>query len=175
MDQELNIRELTDWQEIREPNPEYSSVRPKDVALEKDVKRPEDFAEAGKRNRRILVVDDDSRTREMLLKALSFMGYEAVAARNGIEAIDMFFGNIFDLVITDLQMPGMDGWSLAYNIKEKFPGTPVILMTAQAKAHVIKDIEKSYIDSALFKPFSLAELQHEIQRILTGKPNNASQ
>jgi two-component system capsular synthesis sensor histidine kinase RcsC len=117
-------------------------------------------------NIRILIVDDDAGTREMLLSALSHFGFEATAARNGSEALALFLTNHFELIITDLQMPGMDGWSLASNIKRILPGMPVMMMTAQAKGHVIKDLEKSCFDSALFKPFKLEQLQQEIQRLL---------
>jgi two-component system capsular synthesis sensor histidine kinase RcsC len=116
--------------------------------------------------KRILIVDDDAGMRDMLLSALSLLGMKAVAAHNGPEALDIFLKNRFELVITDLQMPGMDGWSLASHIKRVLPQMPVMMMTAQAKGHVIKDLEKSCFDSALFKPFKLEQLQQEIQKLI---------
>ena len=125
-----------------------------------------DISPSGESNKRVLVVDDDDGIREMLSKVFYIMGYEAVPAHSGSEALNMFLKGPFALVMTDLQMPGMDGWSLASHIKERSPEMPVLLMTAQARERVMKELEGSSIDSALFKPFSLEELRNEVQRVL---------
>ncbi len=117
-------------------------------------------------HKRVLVVDDDDGIREMLLKVFYIMGYEAVPAHSGSEALNIFLKGPFALVMTDLQMPGMDGWSLASHIKERSPEIPVLLMTAQARERVMEELKGSSIDSALFKPFSLEELRKEVQRVL---------
>jgi CheY-like chemotaxis protein len=77
---------------------------------------------------RILVADDDKWVRGVLYEALEFMGFEVALAGNGIEALDVFAESSFDLVLTDLHMPAMDGLSLAGHIKKKSPSTPVILV-----------------------------------------------
>ena len=123
----------------------------------------------GKRNIRVLVVDDDDGLREMLSKVLCFMGYEAVQAHSGSEALNIFLEGPFSLVMTDLQMPGMDGWSLASRIKERSPEIPILLMTAHARHHIMKELKGSSIDSALFKPFSLEELRREVNKALEGR------
>jgi CheY-like chemotaxis protein len=122
-------------------------------------------------NKRILIVDDDEGIRCALLAALSAMGYEAAAACSGLEALDVFVRNPFDLVITDLQMPGMDGWTLASLIKDRFPDTPVVLMTGKQKEEVMKDQKGRCIDSALFKPLGLQQLQEELKKMLGIEPS----
>jgi two-component system response regulator FlrC len=138
-----------------------------------NIKIPTDHIQAhSTQSSQILIVDDDAGMREMLLSTLSFLGLKAIAASNGPEALRLCLKNHFDLVITDLQMPGMDGWSLVSHIKKIFPETPVMMMTAQAKVHVAKDLKKSCFDSVLFKPFKMEQLQHEIQRLLGNTVNN---
>jgi CheY-like chemotaxis protein len=67
------------------------------------------------------------------------MGYEAAAACSGVEALKVFLGNPFDLVITDFQMPGTDGLTLSSLIKDRFPHIPVVLITAKLEEEFMKD------------------------------------
>ena len=80
---------------------------------------------AGKaKSKRILVADDNKAIRDLVSGFLEFIGYEVALAVNGIEALAVFLGSSFDLVLTDLEMPAMDGLSLAGHIKERSPRTP---------------------------------------------------
>jgi len=80
---------------------------------------------------KILVVDDEAPIREMIKKGLSQMGgYSVEVAQNGAEAIEKIEKDIFDLVLTDIKMPEMDGLELLKNIKGTRPEMMVILMTA---------------------------------------------
>lgn len=126
------------------------------------------FGRTEGRNRRILVVDDEEGIRQVLSRALSVKGYETITASNGSEALNLFLRNSFDLVITDLQMPRMDGWSLASRIKDSFPDTPVVLITARAKEEVLEKIEGSSVDLVIFKPFTLEEIEIALEDILEG-------
>lgn len=118
---------------------------------------------------KILVVDDDAGVRDVLLRALDVMGYEAIAARGGAEALGLCASRSFDLVITDLSMPGMDGLTLASLIKGESPATRVLLITAERKEDVTKQLEGSFVHSVLFKPFKLEEMHQEIQKILASR------
>ena len=80
---------------------------------------------------KILVVDDEGPIREMLQRGLSQIGeFSVEVAQNGQEAIDKIEKDIFDLVLTDLKMPEMDGLELLKMIKGTRPEIMVILMTA---------------------------------------------
>ena len=110
---------------------------------------------------KILVVDDDAGICNVLLRALAIMGYEAVGAKGGAEALELFAASPFDLVMTDLQMPGM-----ASHIRARSPGTRVLLVTAERKEDVAKQLEGNFVHSVLFKPFKLEEMHQEIQKTL---------
>jgi CheY-like chemotaxis protein len=116
--------------------------------------------------KRILLADDNKTIRDMVSSFLKFLGYEVTLACNGIEALAAFLEHSFDLVLTDLEMPTMDGLSLAGHIKERSPSTPVILLTGADRETVRKKVEKGPFDSVIFKPFMLADLQRSVQGAL---------
>jgi CheY-like chemotaxis protein len=118
---------------------------------------------------KILIVDDSKDIRDILSKVLSLMGFEAAVASNGNEALNLFLTNSFDLVLTDLEMPDLDGWTLALHIKDKSPNTPVVLITGSEKEAVMERLEGSSIDSILFKPFMLEDIQKTVQTLLDEK------
>jgi CheY-like chemotaxis protein len=118
---------------------------------------------------KILIVDDSKDIRDILSKMLSLMGFEAAVASNGNEALNLFLTNSFDLVLTDLEMPDLDGWTLALHIKDKSPNTPVVLITGSEKEAVMERLEGSSIDSILFKPFMLEDIQKTVQTMLDEK------
>jgi DNA-binding NtrC family response regulator len=116
--------------------------------------------------RRILVVDDDANIRDILSLGLSFMGYDVAVANCGEEGLNLFLESSFDLVFTDLCMPGMDGWNLAFHIKEKSPNTPVVLITGNERGVVLEMVKDSSVDFALFKPFRFEDIQKTVQSML---------
>ena len=116
--------------------------------------------------RRILVAEDNKAMKKIVSGLLDFMGFEVALAGNGVEALSLFVKNSFDLVLTDLEMPIMDGWSLTRCIKERSPNTPVVLMTGADRETVLKKVEKGPVDSVLFKPFGLEDFQRTVRRAL---------
>lgn len=121
------------------------------------------------RSRRILLADDNKAIRDIVSGFLEFIGYEVALAVNGIEALAVFLGSSFDLVLTDLEMPAMDGLSLAGHIKERSPMTPVILITGSDRETVLKKMERGPVDSVIFKPFILEDLQNTVQGALASR------
>jgi CheY-like chemotaxis protein len=114
----------------------------------------------------ILVVDDEKAVRGALADNLKFLGYEVATASNGPEGLRLFLADSFDLVFTDMHMPGMDGWNLARRIKDKSPNTPVVLITGSERETVMKTLKGSFVDAAIFKPFSLGDIQETVRRLL---------
>ena len=114
-------------------------------------------------SRRILVVDDEKSIQEVLKALLTAMGYEVVSAGSGREGLHLFLENPIELVMTDLNMPGMDGFSFASHIKRKSPGTRVVLITGLEKGAVDENLKRGCIDSVLIKPFGLEDLQKTVQ------------
>jgi CheY-like chemotaxis protein len=120
-------------------------------------------------SKRILLADDNKAIRDVVSGFLEFIGYEVALAINGIEALAVFLDSAFDLVLTDLEMPVMDGLSLAGHIKERSPITPVILLTGADRETVLKKVEKGLVDSVIFKPFILEDLQSTVQGALASR------
>ena len=75
----------------------------------------------------ILVIDDEEAIRESLYDIITSAGHQATMAERGQEGLDYFEKGMYDLVITDLRMPEMDGWELAQAVRDRKPHTPVIL------------------------------------------------
>jgi len=121
------------------------------------------------RSRRILVVDDDGDIRKVISNLLRFMGFDVALAGNGIEALAVFVENSFDLVVTDLQMPAMDGSQLAQLVKERSPNTPVIMLTGSDRETVWKKVKTGSVDSVIFKPFKLKDFQNTVQGALASR------
>ena len=118
------------------------------------------------RKRRVLIVDDDEKLRNLLSSMITMMGFEVAVADSGDEALSYFTNKSFDLVLTDLNMPGMDGWSLAHLIKGISPDTPVVLSTAEDRKHTLEKMKNSSVDLVLFKPFGYRECQIMLQKML---------
>ena len=117
-------------------------------------------------SRRILVAEDNKTIQDVVSGFLKFIGFEVALACNGIEALAIFLKSSFDLVLTDLQMPAMDGLSLARHIKERSPSTPVILLTGSDRENVRKKVARGPVDSVIFKPFTLEDFQRTVQGAL---------
>ena len=107
--------------------------------------------------RRILVVDDEKGVRDAMAGILSDLGYDVAVAADGEEALVLLQDSTVGMVLTDLNMPGMDGLSLARRIKED-SSTPVVLITASDRRSVEARINDRAVDSVLFKPFRVDEL-----------------
>jgi DNA-binding NtrC family response regulator len=117
-------------------------------------------------NHRLLIVDDDDILREFIDQALSTVNIKVKSVNNALDALDLFANEKFELVLTDIQMPGMDGWELATNIKKISPDTPVILMTGMQSNYVEEKMKKINIDSILYKPFSFKLLETTVNNCL---------
>jgi two-component system capsular synthesis sensor histidine kinase RcsC len=122
---------------------------------------------------RILVVDDTKAIRDILSKILSFMGYEVVVASSGNEGLNRFLKHSFELVLTDFNMPGIDGYTLALRIKDKSPNTPVVLITGSEEEVVMERLKGCCVDCVMFKPFHLDEIEEIVHRMIDEKPSGS--
>ena len=115
---------------------------------------------------KILVVDDEASIREMIKKGLSQMGgFNVETAQNGAEAIEKIEKEVFDLVLTDLKMPEMDGLELLKNIKGTRPEVMVILMTAYGSIETAVEAMKMGADDYITKPFNIDHLLLRISKV----------
>jgi len=116
--------------------------------------------------KKILVVDDNEHIRISLSDSLSVFGYEVVAASDGVEGYELLLQNRFDLVITDSQMPEIDGWHIVDLIKERRPYTPVLMITGQSRDEILEKMITGQVDFLMIKPFRIEELHHIVQSFL---------
>jgi DNA-binding NtrC family response regulator len=115
---------------------------------------------------KILIVDDEVSIREIIQKNLSQMGgFNVETAQNGAEAIEKIEKEVFDLVLTDLKMPEMDGLELLKNIKGTRPEVMVILMTAFGSIETAVEAMKMGADDYITKPINLDHLLLHISKV----------
>jgi len=115
---------------------------------------------------KILVVDDEQSLRDVLSIMLKRAGYVVTTATDGEEAIDLVNKEIFDLVITDLRMPKVDGMEILKAVKSTSPETVVLLITAFASADSAVEAMKQGAYDYLTKPFQIDEVQLIIRNAL---------
>ncbi len=114
----------------------------------------------------ILLVEDDPSVRESIKLLLSIDRHTVTEATNGHEALQLFAGSVFDLVITDYLMPDMLGDELVRNIKNVAPTQPVLMVTAYQEKLALTP---QAVDGLLGKPVSIDDLREAVTRVLTGR------
>lgn len=125
---------------------------------------------------RILLVDDEESVRAFASRALHHAGHEVTEARNGAEALQKLAAEAlpFELLLTDIAMPVMDGIALALKVTKDYPELPVLMMTGfaaeKARAHNLHFL----VNDVLSKPFTLDQLiaavAHVLAKPAAGRP-----
>lgn len=115
---------------------------------------------------KILVVEDDKELNQSVCAYLSQQGYEAVGCLNANDAYNEMYGNLFDMIISDIMMPGIDGYEFAKTVRELNEDIPILFMTAKDDLESKKKGFKAGIDDYLVKPIDLDELQLRIEALL---------
>lgn len=114
---------------------------------------------------RILVVDDEYRIRQLIRKYAEFEGYEVEEAVDGMQAIEVCRSEDFDLIIMDVMMPELDGFSACREIR-KFRTTPIIMLSARGEEYdKIHGFELGS-DDYVVKPFSPKELMMRVNAVI---------
>jgi len=116
---------------------------------------------------KILVVDDDAATRKLLEKKLIMAEYEVETAADGVKAVELISGAGYDVVLTDLMMPGdVDGIGVLEAVKEKQARTEVILITASDSIEKAVEAMKKGAADYLRKPLNFDELFIRLEKII---------
>jgi DNA-binding NtrC family response regulator len=108
---------------------------------------------------RILVIDDDEDVLDALQFYLSRGGHQVVTAPSGEQALAALHEQEFDLVITDLRMPGMDGLATVEALRTVAPNVKVIVVTGFTQGETAEACERLQVAATLRKPFALSELE----------------
>ncbi len=122
----------------------------------------------------VLVVEDDLDLCEALCDTLEIEGYKVVSANNGTEALSKLAKNIVRLVVSDIQMPVMDGFQLLNNMQQKHPEIPVLLMTAYGTIpKAVKAMQTGAADY-LIKPFEASVLVEKVAELVVPEETKAA-
>jgi DNA-binding NtrC family response regulator len=116
-----------------------------------------------KKSGRILVVDDEHDVRESIKRFLTYEGYEVTTAESGAVAVERASAEPFDVVLTDLRMPGMSGLETLIALKRQQPDLPVILVTGYASAETVSQCMREGAFDYVNKPFELPDMLRLIQ------------
>jgi DNA-binding NtrC family response regulator len=116
---------------------------------------------------KILVVDDEEGARELFFTILSDEGYDITLANNGEEALARFKGEAYDLVITDIKMPVMDGLQLLQEIRKTGSKTDVIMVTAYGEVESYLKAMSLGAAEYINKPIRIKELKRIVHKVLT--------
>ncbi len=115
---------------------------------------------------RVLVVDDEASIRDLLSKTLALAEYHVDTAPDGRSAVASLRDRTYELMITDLKMPGMDGLTLIHEAKRLAPRLPVVIITAHStEAAAIESVNLG-VSGYLTKPFRIAKILSTAARIL---------
>ena len=113
----------------------------------------------------ILIIDDEPLMRVSMVDALMAVGYEVQEASTGTEGLELVQASEFNVVITDLRMPGADGLQIVSACKEQWPNTEVIVITAHGSVDTAVHAMKGGAYDYITKPFSMDELLLSVERV----------
>jgi CheY-like chemotaxis protein len=111
---------------------------------------------------RLLVIDDEPLLGETLADLLRLLGHEAVVVTSGEAGLARLQAEHFDLVMTDLGMPGMSGWDVAQAVKTHRPQLPVILVSGWGDTVTENSLKGTGIDLVLAKPYTITQVERAL-------------
>ena len=120
----------------------------------------------------ILVVEDDPALLSGLLDVLVFNGYEAKGAADGRQGLQFGVEEQFDLILLDVMLPGVDGFTICKEIRQKKPNQGIIMITAKGSEDDIVTGFKAGADDYIPKPFSLREVMVRVEAVLRRSGKN---
>lgn len=117
--------------------------------------------------KRILIVDDSTAVRQSVSYVLEQAGYEVVQAVDGVDALSKLDGSAFHLVVTDVNMPNMDGIELTGKIRglEAYKFTPVVMLTTESQESKMNAGKEAGATGWIVKPFNSDKLLQVVKRL----------
>jgi CheY-like chemotaxis protein len=116
---------------------------------------------------RVLIVDDDPAARRLYGAFLRSKGMETHEAESGIEAVQRVEQTTYDLVLMDLDMPGIDGWMAMSLIRARLPKLPMVILTAMSGSDFKDRAAKLGVHELLHKPCAHDDLLRTVERALS--------
>lgn len=117
----------------------------------------------------VLVADDSGAMRKFVSFALRTMGHSVITARDGLDALEKLLRTHVDLVITDLNMPGLDGFGLVRAIRQdrENGAVPIIILSSLSNEQDVDQGRRAGADAYLTKPFDPKRIQYEVSKYLS--------
>src|SRR5262245_25546560 len=115
---------------------------------------------------RVLVVDDNARARQSMVDVLAAAGHDVASSASAIEALKIVEQNTFDVIITDLQMPGMDGLAFIRTLAERKVETQIVMVTAFASVTSAVEAMRHGAFDYIEKPFDVEQLESLVSRAM---------
>jgi len=115
---------------------------------------------------RILVVEDEESVRDFVNRVLTMHGHSVLIAKDGAEAVELMGSHHFDLLLSDIAMPMMDGISLALKVRATRPHVPILLMTGFADERQRAHNLTLLIEGLITKPFNMDQLLKVVNKAL---------
>ena len=123
---------------------------------------------------RILITEDEESLRRFVARALRLDGHETFEAGDGAEGLEKLDEGSYDLLLSDIRMPVMDGIELAHQASARFPEMKILLMTGYAEQRERADDLASKIVDVVPKPFALPDIRKAVARALAGVTSHAA-
>ena len=114
---------------------------------------------------KVLIVDDSKTICQILVDMMNSLGYENRTATDGLQALTILKEENFSVVISDIEMPGLDGLTLIKRIKDQFPGMDVITITGFGTKYSYSEVIKTGASDFIVKPFGIDEIAAKLDRI----------
>lgn len=115
---------------------------------------------------RVLVVEDEESIRRGLCDVLSFRGFEVQVAEDGLRALELLEAERFELVLLDVMLPELDGFSVCQRLRARGDQTPIVMLTAKGSEEDVVHGFELGADDYVTKPFSVRELLARVQAVL---------
>ncbi len=123
---------------------------------------------------KILITEDEDSLRMFVARALRLDGHETHEAGDGAEGLEKLDGGEFDLLLSDIRMPVMDGIELAHQAANRFPGLKILLMTGYAEQRERADDLSTKIIDVVQKPFALPDIRRAVASALAETGSRAA-
>jgi CheY-like chemotaxis protein len=121
---------------------------------------------------KVLVAEDNPAVREFIMRSLSSVGYNVVAAIDGQDALDVLAREAFDVLVTDIVMPNIDGIALAMKAMRLYPSLRIVMISGYAQERMRAHNLDALVHQIVAKPFSLEEICAAVKNALY-LPTNA--
>ena len=116
---------------------------------------------------RVLIVDDETDIKAILCDRLQAIGFDALTAANGLEAIEILKRTPIDVILLDLVMPHMDGLTMLQRLRDEHILVPVIMVSASSNQAILEQATKEGATAYIFKPIDFAELELKLRSLLS--------